>query len=336
MRVAALVVLLLAAAGPVSAQTAGGRVYTPPRTPWGDPDLQGVWPGTASLGVPLQRPREFGTRASLTEAEFRTRAAQAQRQLETDNAEFDVETADTSNAGEVGSATSPPPHWLERGRPSYQSSLIVDPPDGRLPALTPGAQVRAAAAQDARRGRGPADSWEDRSYWDRCATRGVVGSVIPTVYNAGNQIVQGPGYVVIRNEMIHEARVVPLDGRPHAAPRIRGYMGDPRGRWERDTLVVETANLHRAGIGGVGGQAPVSPEARVIERFTLVDADTLAYSVTIDDPATWARPWTIAFPWLRDSNYQLFEYACHEGNYAMRNILTGARADEAAATRRSR
>jgi hypothetical protein len=245
-------------------------------------------------------------------------------------ADFDVSTADTRNAGAVGSATSPPPHWLERGKPSRQASLIVDPPDGRQPPQVPEAQKRTADAQAARKGRGPADSYTDRSLYDRCITRGVLGSILPVIYNNGNEIVQAPGVVVIRNEMIHETRIVPLDGRPHLTPSIKGYMGDSRGWWDGTTLVVETTNLNgRNGVGGNGG-GTTSDRITLTERFTMIDMNTLQYEVTIADPGTWARPWTIAFPWKRDQSYGMFEYACHEGNYAMKNILTGARADDAA------
>jgi hypothetical protein len=308
-----------------------GKTFTPARTPWGDPDLQGVWPGTEMVGVPMQRPKEFGTRNVLTEAEFHARVEQSQRQQEIDTMDFDVDTADTANAGAVGSATSPPPHWLERGKPSHQASLIIDPLDGRMPPLTPEAQARNQALQDARRGHGPADSWEDRSLYDRCITRGVIGSILPVIYNNGNEIVQAPGYVVLRNEMIHEARVIPLDGRPHLTPAIRGYMGDSRGHWDGDTLVVETTNFtDKTGVGANGGGARNSTALTITERFRLVDANTLEYEAKIDDPHTWTRPWTIAFPWKRDTGpaYSMFEYACHEGNYALRNILSGARAEE--------
>jgi hypothetical protein len=327
-RVAQSLVALAIVASPllVGAQSAAPASSPVPPTPWGDPDLQGVWPSTDFLGTPFQRPAEFGTRNTLTEAEFAARAVQAQRQLDTDNAEFDVETADTSNAGEVGSATSPPPHWLERGRATRQASLVVDPADGRIPPMTQAGRDRAAAQQAARKGRGPADSWEDRSLWDRCITRGVIGSILPTVYNAGIEIVQAPGYVVLRNEMIHEARVIPLDGRPAVGPRIRSLMGDSRGHWEGRTLVVRTSNMTDRTTVGAGGRH--STAATITERFTRLDADTLQYEATVDDPETWARPWTIAFPWRRDKDYQLFEYACHEGNYAMRNILSGERARE--------
>jgi hypothetical protein len=321
--VVALAPMVLVAQGPAPSS------YQPPRTPWGDPDLQGVWPTTDFLGTPFQRPAEFGTRNMLTEAEFATRSAQARKQLDTDNAEFEVETADVSNAGEVGSATSPPPHWLERGKATRQASFVVEPADGRVPPMTAAGRQRLAAMQEARKARGPADSWEDRSLWDRCLTRGLVGSILPTVYNAGNEIVQSPGYVVLRNEMIHEARVIPLDGRPHLGPSVRTYMGDSRGRWDGNTLVVRTTNL--TGRTAIGPGGPHSAVAVITERFTRLDADTLQYEVTIDDPETWTRPWTIAFPWRRDDGYTLFEYACHEGNYAMRNILSGERAKESSA-----
>jgi len=323
--------MLLVALGAIATVHAQTTSYAPPRTPWGDPDLQGVWPGTEMVGVPLQRPKEFGTRNILTEAEFRARVEQAQRQQEVDTMDFDVDTADTANAGQVGSATSPPPHWLERGKPSHQASLIVDPPDGRTPPLTAQAQKRNQAIQEERRSHGPADSWEDRSLYDRCITRGVIGSILPVIYNNGNEIVQAPGYVVLRNEMIHEARVIPLDGRPHLSSGVRSYLGDSRGHWDGNTLVVETTNFtDRTGIGPNGGGARHSEALTIVERFTMADANTLLYEATIDDPHTWTRPWKIAFPWKRDTgpNYSMFEYACHEGNYALRNILSGARAEE--------
>src|SRR5262249_51792119 len=164
---------------------------------------------------------------------------------------------------------SPPPHWLERGDPQRQASLIVDPPNGRMPPLTDAAQQRAAALRDARQGRGPADSYTDRSLYDRCITRGLVGSLTPAIYNAGNEIVQAPGYVVIRNEMIHEARVVPLDGRPHTNGAIKEWLGDSRGHWDGDTLVVETTNFtDRTNVGF----SRHSDALTVTERYTRVDA----------------------------------------------------------------
>jgi hypothetical protein len=335
--------LILASAVGLAAQTPSpqastapraGASYTPPRTPWGDPDLQGVWPGTEMVGVPLQRPEQFGTRNVLTEEEFQQRVRQAQQTEESALAEIDVFKVDTGNAGSVGSPTSPPPHWLERGKPSRQASLIVDPPDGRQPPLSAEGKARATEQQrlaQARRERlqgREADTYTDRSLYDRCITRGVLGSILPVIYNNGNEIVQAPGYVAIRNEMIHETRIVPLDRRPHLSSAMKSYMGDSRGWWDGHTLVVETTNLNgRNGVGGNGG-GQTSDRIKLTERFTLVGADTLQYQVTIDDPGTWSQPWTIAFPWKRDESYGMFEYACHEGNYAMFNILRGSRAAE--------
>jgi hypothetical protein len=319
---------------PASAKAAVApkAAWTPPRTPWGDPDIEGTWPGTDFVGVPLQRPRNLGTRNELTDAEFAARLEAFQRQADEDNADFHIDqlTPELVARGTVGGPVSPPPHWLERGKPARQASLIVDPPDGQMPAMSEEGLARQAARQRARAGRGPADSYEDRSLYDRCITRGVLGSILPVIYNNGNQIVQAPGYVAIRNEMIHETRIVPLDGRPHlSAKAFRQNMGDSRGHWEGNTLVVETTNLDgRTGVGGNGGANAYSEKAKITERFTRIDRDTLKYEATIDDPGTWTRPWTISFPWRRDPSYGLYEYACHEGNYALHNILSGARADE--------
>jgi len=218
--VAAVLAALTAACAwgqPSESNPTQADAYRVPRTSWGDPDLTGIWPGTAMNGVPLQRDPALGTRNVLTDQEFAARALQAETRLEQENSEIDVETVDTSNAGQVGSPTSPQPHWQEHGEPQLQASLIVDPPNGRLPPLTDAGSKRQAALREQRAGRGPADSYSDRSLYDRCITRGLVGSMLPAIYNAGNQIVQAPGYVTIMNEMIHDTRVVPLDGRPHTA-----------------------------------------------------------------------------------------------------------------------
>ena len=202
-----------------------------------------------------------------------------------------------------------------------------------MPALTPAAQQRQAAAREAREGRGPADSYTDRSLYDRCISRGIAGSILPVIYNNGNEIVQAPGVVAIRNEMIHETRIVLLDDRPHPSRHIRMWMGDSRGRWEGDTLVVETRNVGNfaPGIGVNGGGTRHSNDITITERFTRMSADVMLYEMRIDDPKTWTRPWTIQFPLKRDDNYGHFEYACHEGNYSLFYILSGARADEKAA-----
>jgi hypothetical protein len=316
---------------PAASASAGGA-YAVPRTAWGDPDLQGKWPGTAMVGVPVQRDEKLGLRSVLNDEEFAAREAAAARQTEQDNADFNLENAASTPGGGVGGPVSPPPHWLERGQPQRQASLIVDPPNGRMPPYTEAAQQRQAEARKAREARGPADSYTDRSLYDRCVTRGVAGSVLPVIYNNGNQIVQAPGYVAIVNEMIHETRVIPLDGRAHVSADIKLYMGDSRAHFDGDTLVVETTNLtDRTGVGLNGGGPPHSAALKVTERLTRTAADTMDYKITIDDPQTWTAPWTMEMPLKRDDGYGMYEYACHEGNYALHNILSGARADERAA-----
>ncbi len=298
--------------------------YTPPKTAWGDPDLQGVWPG--NMGVPMQRPANFGDRATLTEDEFAKRQEQAKRQAAAD--------AESTAASDSRAGIGPPSYWTERGKPTRQASLIIDPPDGRLPALTPeAAQYRRTAKLPGAWG-GKADSPADLNIYYRCITRGLLGSVIPVVYNNGNQIMQAPGYVIFRNEMIHETRVIPLDGRPHVNPVIKLYMGDSRGHWEGNTLVVETTNFtDKDAIGSNGAGYPGDPgyhsdQIKIIERFTRTGPKILEYRATVDDPKTWTKPWTMLIQLERNDEYQIIEYACHEGNYAMSDILSGARIQE--------
>jgi hypothetical protein len=301
--------------------------YRPPRTSWGDPDLEGKWPSTNMAAVPLQRPESFGTRNVLTDAEFAERQAQAARQAVQDVADFDFDNPSIP-FGQVGGGQSPPQHWFERGATQRQVSLIVDPPNGRLPALTAAAQKREAD----RRRESPAQpaSYSDFTLYERCITRGLTGSILPGGYNNGNQIVQSPGYVTIVNEMIHESRIVPLDGRPHISPAIANYLGDSRGRWDGDTLVVETRNFtDRTGVGmnNTGASAALT----ITERFTRTSDTTIRYSVTVDDPMTWTAPFTMQYDLVRDDRYGMYDYACNEGNYALQNILSGARASERAA-----
>jgi hypothetical protein len=341
---AAVIIAVTAAALPAQT-TAPSKPYTAPRTPWGDPDLQGMWPG--NISAPLQRPVDLGERATLTDAEFAQREAQARAQAEADSRQFvpPSPSASASQAGgrggrgdRGGGGIGPPDHWLERGTPIRQTSLIVDPPNGRLPALVAGAEERRKAARGGRgmpgEWRGQADSYDDLNIYYRCITRGLLGSVIPVIYSNGNEIVQAPGYVVFRNEMIHESRVIPLDGRPHVSSAIRMYMGDSRGHWDGDTLVVETTNLtDKVAIGSNGAGYPGDPgyhslALRVTERFRRIGDNMLLYQVTVDDPQTWVRPWTLQLPLARGTDPHLFEYACHEGNYAMRNILSAARTED--------
>ena len=296
----------------------GQARWTPSRTAWGDPDLQGIWSYNDDVNTPFERPGELAGKPVVGDEEL--------AELLEERARRNVERAPTIG-GETGAG---PVHWYEFwNAKSARTSRVIDPPDGRVPALMPAAQKRQAALAEARRGRGPADSWEDRSLGDRCiVSRGGWPHVIVNPGSYGNiiQILQSPGYVVIVHEMIHETRVIPVDGRPHIPQGLRQYLGDPRGRWDGDTLVVDVTNFsNKTDFRG-------SRETlRLTERFTRVDAETITYQVTIDDPATFTRPWTLGVPFKQDKEQtQLFEYACHEGNYAMRNILSGARADERA------
>jgi hypothetical protein len=294
------------------------------RTPWGTPDLQGTWTSEGELGVPFERPEQFGTRQYLTEAEYADRLRQTQLRNEEALAEIDVFTADVSNAGAVGSPTSPPPHWLERGTASRRTSLVIDPPNGRIPPPT-----RASTPGGGRRGGGPGagrarNSAADFSLYDRCITRGLPGAIFPAIYNANTRIVQAPDSVAITYEMIHETRIIPLDGRVQPAA-IRQMQGNSHGRWEGDALVIETTGFLE-GMAYRGG----SRNQRLVERFRRVDAETLRYELTVIDPETWTAPWTVALD-LKPQPSGMYEYACHEGNYAMRNMLSAARAEEAAA-----
>jgi hypothetical protein len=303
-----------------------------PKTPWGDPDLQGTFSSEAELSVPFERQAQYGERRFLTDVEYTQRRAQADKQLASDSADFDLETADRSNAGAVGSATSPPPHWLERGKVSRRTSLVIDPPDGRLPALaqprTGDGRGRAAGGGGTFGGLGAFGGTaifsgpEDLSLWERCISRGIPGATFPTVYNANLRIVQGPGVVAITYEMIHDTRVIPITSGAHVGAGVRGYNGDSRGHWEGNTLVVDTTNFSdKTNFRG-------SRETlHIIERFTR-EGDGIAYEVTVNDPTVWTKPWTAALTLARQPDDTLFEYACHEGNNSMRNILSASRAAE--------
>ncbi len=294
--------------------------YKAPRTAWGDPDLSGLFTTDDELGVPFERPPQFGTRQVVTAEEFAQRQTQSERQDEADREEFVAPRA----AGAGAAGTGPPAHWIERGKPSHRTSIVIDPPDGRIPFLNDEARRRGAiAAMRTPEGvnfAGP----EDLDKYDRCITRGFPHVIFPTIYDNTSQIVQGPGYVSIRYEMIHDARVIPLDNRPHLSPKIRSYFGDSRGRWDGDTLVVDVTNFSaKAGYRGA------TTNLHVIEKFRRTDANTVHYELTVEDPTTFARPWTAALDLRKDPRQvQVPEYACHEGNYAMFNILSGARAAE--------
>ncbi len=301
----------------VAANTrAAAKTWTAPRTPDGQPDLQGIW--TNATLTPFERPRDLAGKEFFTEkeaAEYEKRLLQdINRDRRGGNPEADV-------AGAYNN------FWFERGTkvvPTRRTSLVVDPPDGRVPPLTPEAQKAAAALAEVRR-RAPTGP-EDMGLPDRCILWPTAGPpMLPGGYNNNYQILQTPGYVVILTEMIHDVRIIPLDGRPHLGQNIRQWLGDSRGRWEGNTLVVDTTNL--TGKTRFRGS---DENLHLVERFTRIDSDTILYQFTVDDPTAFARPWKGEAPMTKGAG-PIYEYACHEGNYSMANVLRGARAQEKAA-----
>jgi hypothetical protein len=278
-----------------------------PRTAWGHPDLEGIWTTDDMRGVPLSRPAQFGDRRHLTDEEFADRARQRNRARDIDNAR----TGTFRNE--------------EGTRDFSYTSMVVDPPDGRVPALTPEAQARRSARDAGSFGIGPWEKVQDFSLYDRCITRGVVGSFMPAVYGNGARILQTPDAIVISYEMVHDTRIIPFDGRPHVGENIRQFMGDSRARWDGDTLVIDSRNFtDRTAVGG----SRHSEGLRLTERFTRIDPEMIDYEIRVEDPATYTRPWTMRLTITRQPDYQIYEYACHEGNMAMRNALSAERAYE--------
>jgi len=302
------VLFLVLAALPLAAQI--------PRAPDGKPDLQGVW--TSATLTPLERPADLGNKQFFTKEE----AVQWTKQfLQANNRD----RRDGPAQVDVGRAYNE--FWFSRGDtvvPTLRTSLIIDPPDGKIPALTADGKQRAAARAEAQRLH-PADGPEDRSLAERCINWPVAGPpMIPGGYNNNYQIVQGPGYVTIVVEMIHDARTIPTDGRPHLPATVRQWMGDPRGHWEGKTLVVDTTNFtDKTNFRGSG------ENLHLVERFTRTGPDQLMYEFTVNDPASFTRPWTAQIP-MAKTDGPLFEYACHEGNYGMEGMLRGARQQERA------
>ena len=305
-------------AGSTAALAQGG--YVTPKTPWGDPDLQGQYTNKYEAMTPFERPREFEGRRieDVTAAELAK--AVARRQADTlERAKFfggDPE-------GRIGnSAEFRDIYEITKGsRPWF----VVDPADGAIPALRPEARARIAAQpRTGSFGNGPFNSHLDFSLWERCITRGIPGSMLPGQYGNSYEIVQAPNVVAIRYEMIHETRVIPLDSRPHASAALRLDMGDARGRWEGDTLVVETTNFKGRSV-----YRNANPDTlKLVERFKRIGPDRIEWSVTVDDPSTWTRAWTFSMPLTNTDKEPVFEYACHEGNQGITNILSGARAAE--------
>jgi hypothetical protein len=306
---------LAAQAPPASAGSAAAGAWTVPRTPDGHPDFQGVW-SYATL-TPLERPAEFAGKEFLTEQEA---AAYEKRRLVDNN----MDRRDGGAEADVTRAYND--FWWDRGTKvvvTRRTSLVVDPPDGRIPPLTPEARKRAAARTEARRLR-PADGPEDRPLMERCILFGAGGApMLPTAYNNNAQFIQTRDQMVIVNEMVHEVRIIALDGRPRLPGNVRQWLGDSHGRWEGDTLVVETANFtDKSNFRGS------SENLRLTERFTRVAEDTLLYEFTVDDPTSFTRPWRVELP-LWKSPELLYEYACHEGNTGMAGVLAGFRKAEA-------
>jgi hypothetical protein len=306
---------------PAAAQAQEPRKFTPPRTPWGEPDLQGTYSNRTI--TPFERPANVNGREFFTKEEVAALESRAQQsggdEGRNKGSRQDVERAYND-------------FWWDRGTKvtTPRTSLVVDPPDGKVPAQTEAAKARAAdePKRPAFRGAGAtgrgADTWLDRSTFERCITRGMPGAMSPTAYNNNYRFTQGPGFVAIQIEMLGGTRVIPTDGRSHLRSTIRQWMGDSVGRWEGDTLVVDTTNftdkvLYRG----------AAENLHLVERFTRVGPGEIDYRVTIEDPTTFSKPWTVAIPYV-NTGEDLFEYACHEGNYGMEGILSGAREEEKA------
>jgi hypothetical protein len=307
---------------------AAAKPYSPPKTAWGDPDISGSYTNTQESGTPFERPAEFeGKRLDEVTADDLARAVARRNQQK-------VDRAPTLGGAETGAG---PIHWFEDyGAKNTRPWMVTDPPDGKIPATTDEARQRAAIVIAKRRGGdsysvGPFDGPEDLTLYVRCISRGMPESMMPAIYGNSYRIVQGQGWVAITYEMVHETRVIPLDDvsrRPHVGNAILLDMGDARGRWEGDTLVVETTNFkERSAFRGA------SSHLKITERFKPMSAKAIEWSATLEDSHTWVRPWTYALTLTHDESQPVFEYACHEGNHGLRDILSGARADEAAAAK---
>ena len=298
--------------------------YAPRKTAWGDPDLRGMWPIDSLGGLPLQRPVEMGRRVLLSDEELKAR--------DTLMDQWRHAAADETKSGKLGMG-----NWVEMTGAGRRTSMLVDPADGRLPELTPEAKRLDSIGRSSWVRNQSYDWVTDFDSWDRCVTRGFPASMLPFRYNNGVQIVQAPGYVVINLEMIHDARIIPLDGRPLPAGNVTNWMGVSRGHWEGNTLVVETdhirpgaAPLNMATIGAPPNNTiPMSPQAHVTERFTLTGPNVLVYEMTFSDPVYWTAPFTVRADWTRNEKYKFYEYACHEGDEQVRNYIVTSRIQRA-------
>jgi hypothetical protein len=287
--------------------------YVTPRTPWGEPDLQGVWSSDDTSGIPRERPAELGMRLYQTDEEFAARKKQV---------EIGVRRGENATGSFRNDFAT---------RAFRQTSLIVDPADGRMPVTTEEAEKRRAPRDRGTFGDGPFNTFEDFTLYDRCITRGIVGSVLRVIYGNGNRIVQSPGVVAFSYEMIHDTRIIYTDGRPHVGQAIRQYLGDSRARWDGDVLVVETTNLtDKTSIGGNGNGLRHSAKMKITEQFKRVADDVVQYQFTVDDPVTYARPFTMSMPLTPLSGGVLLPYECNVGNLALQTALSAERAEDRA------
>jgi hypothetical protein len=304
-----------------SAPSAGGATAGLPRTSWGDPKIEGTYTNKDEFGTPFERPAELEGRRR---DEFGPDELAGLMKERSERGRALAQTIGGSAEEDTGAG---PPHWYEyleavNSRPW----LVSEPEDGKVPAVTDEARQRAERQRQAFAKRDEPDTYTDMSLYDRCITIGLPGSMMPMIYGNAYEITQSPGYVAIRYEMVHETRVIPLDGSPHVPSSLSFWMGDARGRWEGDTLVVETTNIREA-----SAYRNASANLKIVERFEPIDEDTLSWEVRFEDPATWTSPWAFEMPLKRSADAAPFEYACHEGNHGLRNILSAARAAERAA-----
>lgn len=309
----AVAVQLWPAAAQEPQKSPASKNWTPPKTPWGEPDLQGIWPLNHLIATPFQRPEKYGNRRYMTDEEY----AAAQKSAQARNKRFESGAIPQADSGT---------------QVLRQTSLLVDPPNGRFPALTPkGKELYEKMRGSYKPGQTVFDTPDDFDSWDRCITRGMPVSMLPRNYNNGIRIMQSPGYVLIVLEMAHEVRIIPTNGQPPLDSSIREWLGESRGHWEGNTLVVVTTNFNgktdmtNAGVPGSPPLTPVSENMRITERFTRTADDTIDYEMRVEDPEIIVSPWTVAFPLRRDDNYQMFEYACHEGNTAIRGYIETSR-----------
>jgi hypothetical protein len=315
----------LATVAHVSSQAPQPKAYVAPRTVNGQPDMQGVWANNTV--TPLQRPEQFGNRATMTDAEFKQITETARQLQDGGDAFFGDELFSAALAGKDKFKSSDTQtgnydqSWLSERIWDNRTSLIIDPPDGRIPPTVPGYAERARAERAAaQKGKGPADDAQGMGLGTRCVHFGT--PLLMAGYQSYFSIVQGPDAVVVRTEMVHDARVIPLGPRPQLSKAITSYHGESRGRWDGDTLVIDTANFSpKSSFRGA------STNLRLTEKFRRVSDDTVEYYVTVEDPTVWTKPWTLMVP-LKKTGEDMFEYACHEGNYGLPAILRGARMEE--------